>query len=71
LASGTPVVATNTGFCEEFVNESNGRLLANEPDLDIVKRAIQQGIELKQSLWDTDLLHGKWQWKDLGALIYL
>jgi glycosyltransferase involved in cell wall biosynthesis len=71
LASGTPVVATNTGFCAEFVNQSNGRLLPNEPDVGIVKRAIQEGIELKESLWDKDLLHDKWQWRDLGELIYL
>jgi len=71
LASGTPVVATNTGFCAEFVNESNGRLLPNEPDIEVVKRAIQECIQLKECLWNKDLLHDKWQWKNLGALIYL
>jgi glycosyltransferase involved in cell wall biosynthesis len=27
LASGTPVVATDTGFCAEFINDTNGILL--------------------------------------------
>lgn len=71
LASGTPVVATNTGFCSEFINKSNGRLLPNPPDLEIVESSIREAICMKESVWDKDLLAGTWQWRDLGELIYL
>ena len=70
LASGTPVVATDTGFCAEFIKESNGRLLPNPPEPDLVMTCIRQALEIKRSVWNQDLLHGAWQWKELGELIY-
>jgi glycosyltransferase involved in cell wall biosynthesis len=70
LASGTPVVATDTGFCAEFVNANNGILLPNSPELESVIAAIRQALNLKGQVWDQDLLFGKWQWKDLGSLIF-
>lgn len=70
LASGTPVVATNTGFCEEFINEANGILLPNPPDLDTVEKSIRLALSMKRNVWNQDLLYGKWQWEDLGRLIY-
>jgi len=70
LASGTPVVATDTGFCAEFINHSNGQLLRNPPNLDLVENSIRQSLKLKKNVWNQDLLKGKWQWKDLGQLIY-
>ncbi len=70
LASGTPVVATDTGFCAEFVNAANGILLPNSPQLESVIPAIRQALNLKEQVWDQDLLFGKWQWKDLGLLIF-
>jgi glycosyltransferase involved in cell wall biosynthesis len=71
LASGTPVVATNTGFCAEFVNDSNGRLLPNQPNLKLIHNSIRDAIGMKENVWWKDLLDGTWQWKDLGQLIYL
>ena len=71
LASGTPVVATDTGFCAEFVNSANGRLLPNQPDIKLVESSIRDAIGMKESVWGKDLLNGTWQWKDIGQLIYL
>jgi glycosyltransferase involved in cell wall biosynthesis len=70
LASGTPVVATDTGFCAEFINDANGLLLPNPPDFGLVEDSIREGLKLKESVWNQDLLYGKWQWRDLGNLIY-
>lgn len=70
LASGTPVVATDTGFCREFINSSNGILLPNIPDKNEVESSIRTVLKLKKLLWGRDLLNGKWQWRDLGRLIY-
>ena len=71
LASGTPVVATDTGFCSEFVNITNGRLLPNRPEVELVVSSIRASLDMKKSVWEKDLLNGAWQWKDLGELIYL
>ena len=71
LASGTPVVATDTGFCAEFINETNGRLLPNPAELRPVTSAIREAIVMKESIWRKDLLNGTWEWNDLGELIYL
>ena len=70
LASGTPVVATDTGFCSEFVNDSNGLLLSNPPELNSAITAIEKSIELKKVLWNQDLLRGQWQWRDMGLMIF-
>jgi len=70
LASGTPVVATNTGFCAEFINEANGILLPNPVELSQIQESIQEGLKLKEIVWNQDLLQGKWQWEDLGNLIF-
>lgn len=70
LASGTPVVATDTGFCAEFINDLNGYLLPNPVKISQVQESIRKGLKLKESVWDQDLLHGKWQWKDLGRIIF-
>ncbi len=70
LASGTPVVATDTGFCAEFINDTNGILLQNPAEINQVQESIREGMILKESVWNQDLLHGKWQWEDLGNLIF-
>lgn len=70
LASGTPVVATDTGFCAEFINDTNGILLPNPVEVDQVMDSILEGLKLKELTWNRDLLEGRWQWKDLGNLIF-
>lgn len=70
LVSGTPVVATDTGFCAEFINNTNGILLPNPVELGQVQESILDGLKLKEFTWDRDLLEGKWKWKDLGDLIF-
>lgn len=70
LASGTPVVATDTGFCAEFINDANGILLPNPAEVSQVQYSIREGLKLKESVWNQDLLNGKWQWKNLGELIF-
>ena len=70
LASGTPVVATDTGFCAEFINDANGILLPNPTEVSQVQESIREGLKLKDSVWNQDLLGGKWHWEDLGDLIF-
>jgi glycosyltransferase involved in cell wall biosynthesis len=70
LASGTPVVATDTGFCSEFINNANGILLPNPAEVSQIQESIREGLKLKESVWNQDLLKGKWQWRDLANLIF-
>ncbi len=71
LASGTPVVATNTGFSSDLIDSTNGVLLPLSPDLSEIKKAIEICISLKSKVQKTDLLYGNWDWRNLGALFYL
>ena len=71
LASGTPVVATPTGFCSDLICEGKGFLLSPIPSCKDVQSAIEKAIELKNSVATQDLLNGKLSWEDLGSILYL
>jgi glycosyltransferase involved in cell wall biosynthesis len=70
LASGTPVVATDTGWNSEVVNHKNGVLLPVNVSVNEVKLAIEQTIILKKSLQTKDLLKGMYTWEQLGQKLY-
>ena len=71
LASGTPVVATPTGFCPDLVREGKGFLLSPVPSCEEVQSAINQAIELKNSVASQDLLNGRLGWEEFGSMLYL
>ena len=70
LASGTPVIATQTGFCGEFINSENGKLLSKNPTISEIHSSLIAGINLKESVACTDLLAGRLTWKDFGEMLY-
>lgn len=70
LASGTPVIASQTGFCGEFINSGNGKLLSKNPTISEIRSALIAAINLKESVASTDLLAGRLTWKDFGQILY-
>ena len=70
LASGTPVVATDTGWNSEFINYDNGVLVPINASIDEVTSAIRQTITMKKNVGTDDLLGGKYTWKELGQKLY-
>lgn len=71
LASGTPVVCTNTGFANEIVSEESGIVLANTPTVHEVTRAIHAGSQLKKMNWSRSLLPAGHDWETFGRTLYL
>ena len=70
LASGTPVVATDTGFNSDFLNSSNGVLLPIDVDVFQVEQAINQAFALKEKIGHLDLLFGNFTWSQLAYKLY-
>jgi glycosyltransferase involved in cell wall biosynthesis len=70
LASGTPVVATDTGFSADLISKLNGVLLSQNPKLDQISAAIRRSVKLKNEVSSKDLLGGKYTWSDLGKQLY-
>lgn len=70
LASGTPVVATDTGFCREMVNSSTGKILALDATPEEVVVAIKHAMKMKDELRPHDLLNGANTWAELGEVIF-
>ncbi len=70
LASGTPVIATATGFAPDLINPRKGILLPLSPTLSEVTIALQVCREMKQLSWAEDMTHGKLSWDVLGAKLY-
>lgn len=72
LASGTPVVATPTGWNSEIILENCGYILQNNPILDEVISAILLASNLKSLVRHKDLLNGNFTWEQFGKeLFYL
>jgi len=71
LASGTPVVASNTGFNSEFIDSSNGVLLRDNQNIEEIRKAIQLSFKLKSKSFNKDLLNKDLSFKLLGSLLYL
>jgi glycosyltransferase involved in cell wall biosynthesis len=70
LASGTPVVATDTGFCREVINLGAGRIISTDSSLPEIQKAIQEGLTLKIDTAERDLLDGKFTWLELAQHLY-
>lgn len=70
LASGTPVVATNTGWNSEFISSSNGYLIENDFTVADIAINIQQAMRLKRECFSRSLLPNFLSWSNLGYKIY-
>jgi glycosyltransferase involved in cell wall biosynthesis len=70
LASGTPVVATPTGWNPELISDSNGRLVAFDISIAELKLVLQEMINLKGVVYRCDLTNGDFTWAKLATLLY-
>lgn len=70
LASGTKVICTDTGFAKEIVRDNMGIVLSTQStaaEISVEIRDCLQKLERKES----DLLNGRFTWRDLAEKIYL
>ncbi len=70
LASGTPIVATSTGFAPDLIDETNGVLLSANPNPTEIKIALQVCPKLKESIWNQDMTRGKFSWAAMGEVLF-
>ncbi len=70
LASGTPVVATKTGFAPDLINNKNGVLLPLNPSTTEISQALNLCLNLKNETWNKDLTFGEYSWERLGSLLF-
>jgi glycosyltransferase involved in cell wall biosynthesis len=70
LASGTPVVVTDTGWNKEIVKSGFGTVLSQTFTLSEVVTAINEAIKLKPQVCSLDLLKGEFTWESLGQKLY-
>jgi glycosyltransferase involved in cell wall biosynthesis len=70
LASGTPVVVTDTGWNKEIVKSGFGTVLSLTFTINEVITAINEAIKLKPQVCSLDLLKGEFTWKSLGQKLY-
>ena len=70
LASGTPVVASNVGFCSDYINSDNGWLLNDSSDINEIENALNYTMNLKGKVFNDDLLNGRFTWVELGELLF-
>lgn len=70
LVSGTPVVATETGIAPDILTTQNGYLLSKNPEIEEIRNAITFCLKLKKSMYSSDLLGGKYEWNELGHLLF-
>jgi glycosyltransferase involved in cell wall biosynthesis len=71
LASGTPVLATDTGFARDLLSDDSGYLVFEDRNLNYWATLLKQAAALKELVRDKDLLNGKFSWAQLGADFYL
>jgi glycosyltransferase involved in cell wall biosynthesis len=70
LASGTPVIATDTGFAKDLIKLNTGVLISEDLDLNGWRSRLNELIEIKKKVQGLDLLGGKFSWEKLGADFY-
>jgi len=70
LACGTPVLATDTGFSRDIINETIGRVIPIDASVERVSSELITVMNLKSHLWSKDLLDGNYTWELLGNSIY-
>lgn len=71
LASGTPVVATKTGFCDEIITPARGQTVSLESGADDISLAIKETLEKFRNKRNVDLLNGQFTWEELAHKIFL
>jgi glycosyltransferase involved in cell wall biosynthesis len=71
LASGTPVISTDTGFAKDMITHENGFLISENLNPDIWRVLFGKILEMKKDVHQKDLLEGKYTWSKLGADFYL
>lgn len=71
LASGTPCVTTNVGFCEEILSQNSGVVLSARPTIEEIKQAIARAWHLKTTVYSKDLLNGDYNWEKFGKDLFL
>jgi glycosyltransferase involved in cell wall biosynthesis len=71
LASGTPCVTTNVGFCEEILSQNSGIVLSARPTIEEIKQAIVRAWHLKTKVYSKDLLNGDYNWEKFGKDLFL
>lgn len=70
LASGTPIIATTTGFAPDLIDATNGVLLNVVPSSSEITMALRSCPNLKDSIWDRDMTGGKFSWEALGEKLF-
>ena len=70
LASGTPVLVTDTGWNSEIVNARSGFVVPTYFSVADVINKLKICIEMKKETWNTDLLDSKYTWGELGRKIF-
>ena len=70
LASGTPVLATETGFCKDVIPTEWGVVVPQNSNSAEISALIQELLPKKDECWSQDLLNGKFTWRDLGEVLY-
>lgn len=70
LASGTPVVASRTGWNSELVTSKNGVLLQAEFLESDVRSAIFTAFKIKSRFGEADLLPQEYNWERVGRSLF-
>lgn len=70
LASGTPVLVTDTGWNREIVPKSGGIVIDAGSNLEKINSHICEVLKLKPGIERLDLLKGRFTWKELGELLF-
>jgi len=70
LASGTPVVASRTGWNPELVTSKNGVLLQAGFSGSDVRLAILAAFKIKSRFGETDLLPQEYNWERVGRSLF-
>jgi len=70
LASGTPVIVTDTGWNSEIVNDKCGIVVPVSVQVAEIAKSLDYCFELKKKIWNSDLLNGKFVWSELGKKLF-
>lgn len=70
LASGTPVVSSNAGFANEVIADCAGTIISDTRDVQRILNAIELRIETKMTVFQKDLLFGRFSLESYANLIY-
>lgn len=71
LASGTPVLATDTGFCCEIINQNCGVILYKSSTLDEISKTLDAVLKLKKDIYLSNLLPNDHSWEIFAERLYL